>query len=204
LYLTGPDRQAMARRLIPLLTAEDYTGTLFVDDDLGPIPGALPMSLINYKGAARTPQPSILVGFANHAGDCARPDICQIDIADTELQQGQGQHGSFGRGDTHNFMAAVGPDFKSGFVDPAPVSNADLAQTLAAAAGIALPAQGKLTGRVIAEAFKGGADTPAQARTVRSDKAADGFETVLDYQEAGGRRYFDAAGMPGRVFGVSP
>ena len=204
LYLTGPDRQAMARRLIPLLTAEDYTGTLFDDDDLGPLPGALPMSLINYKGAARTPQPSILVGFANHAGDCARPDICQIDIADTELQQGQGQHGSFGRGDTHNFMAAVGPDFKSGFVDPAPVSNADLAQTLAAAAGVTLPANGKLTGRVIAEAFKGGADTPAQARTVRSDKAADGFETVLDYQEAGGRRYFDAAGMPGRVFGVSP
>ena len=204
LYLTGSDRQGLARRLIPLLTAEDYTGTLFVDDDLGPVPGALPMSLINLKGAARTPQPSIAVGFANHAGDCARPDTCQIDIADTDLQQGQGQHGSFGRGDTHNFMAAVGPDFKSGFVDPAPVSNADLAQTLAVAAGIMLPKQGKLTGRVIGEAFKGGADTPSQAKTIHSDKTADGFETVLDYQEAGGRRYFDAAGMPGRVFGVAP
>jgi arylsulfatase A-like enzyme len=204
LYLTGQDRQGLARRLIPLLTAQDYTGTLFVDDDLGPIPGALPMSLIDLKGSARTPQPSIAVGFASHAGDCARPDTCQIDIADTDLQQGQGQHGSFGRGDTHNFMAATGPDFKSGFVDPAPVSNGDLAQTLAVAAGIALPARGKLTGRVIAEAFKGGADTPSAARTIHSDKTADGFETVLDYQEAGGRRYFDAAGMPGRVFGVTP
>ena len=204
IYLTGADRQAMARRLIPLLTAQDYTATLFADDALGPIPGALPMSAINYKGDALTPQPSITIGFANHAGDCARPDTCQIDIADTELQQGQGQHGTFGRGDTHNFMAAIGPDFKTGFVDPAPVSNADIAQTLAVVAGITLPTKGKLTGRVITEAFKGGADTPFEAKVIRSDKTTDGFETVLDYQEAGGRRYFDAAGMPGRVFGVAP
>lgn len=204
IYLTGADRAGMARRLIPILTAQDYVGTLFVDDDLGPIPGALPMSAINFKGSALTPQPSILVGFANRAGDCARPDTCQIDIADTELQQGQGQHGAFGRGDTHNFMAAVGPDFKAGFVDPSPVSNADLAPTLAAAAGLTLPAHGKLTGRVISESFKGGAEVPAQVKTLHSDKTGDGFETVLDYQEAGGRRYFDAAGMPGRVFGVTP
>jgi len=203
IYLLGADRKAMAQRLIPLLTAQDYTGTLFVDDALGPIPGALPMSAINLKGGARTPQPSIAIGFANHLGDCGR-DICQIDIADTELQQGQGQHGSFGRGDTHNFMAAVGPDFKVGFIDPSPVSNADLAQTLARAAGLQLPARGKLSGRVIAEALKGGADTPFEAKAVQSDKTADGFQTVLDYQEAGGVRYFDAAGMPGRVYGVKP
>jgi len=30
------------------------------------------------------------------------------------LRQGQGMHGSFSRGDTMNFMAAIGPDFKSG------------------------------------------------------------------------------------------
>jgi arylsulfatase A-like enzyme len=204
IYLTGADPKAMARRLVPLLTAEDYTGTLFVNDELSDIPGALPMSLIGLKGSALTPQPSILVGFANRAGDCARPDTCQIDIADTDLQQGQGQHGTFGRGDTHNFMAAAGPDFKSGFLDPAPVSNADLAQTLAAATGLKLSTRGQLTGRVIAEALKDGTATPFAARAVRSDKAADGFQTVLDYQEAGGRRYFDAAGMPGRVFGVSP
>lgn len=202
IYLTGKDPKAMARRLVPLLTAEDYTGTLFVNDDLGPVPGALPMSLINLKGSARTPLPSILVGFANHAGDCARADTCQIDIADTDLQQGQGQHGSFGRGDTYNFMAAFGPDFKTGYVDRAPVSNADLAPTLAAAAGLKLPPRGRLTGRVIGEALKGGAETPFQAGTARSAKAADGFQTVLAYQEAAGRRYFDAAGMPGRVFGV--
>ena len=28
-------------------------------------------------------------------------------------------HGSFSRGDTMNFMAAIGPDFKHGYVDDA-------------------------------------------------------------------------------------
>ena len=58
--------------------------------------------------------------------------------------------------------------------------------------------------RVITEALKGGGDTPFEAKAVASDKTTDGFETVLNYQEAGGRRYFDAAGMPGRVYGVKP
>lgn len=33
-------------------------------------------------------------------------------------------HGSFSRAETMNFMAAIGPDFKNGFVDVAPVSTA--------------------------------------------------------------------------------
>ena len=33
-------------------------------------------------------------------------------------------HGSFGRVDTMNFMAAIGPDFKAGYVDALPVGNA--------------------------------------------------------------------------------
>jgi arylsulfatase A-like enzyme len=205
IYLTGKgDARAMARKIVALISAEDYAGGLFVNDDLGPIPGTLPMSLINLKGGARTPQPSIVVEFASRAGGCARADTCQILVADTDLQQGQGNHGSFGRGDTHNFMAAIGPDFKSGFVDSAPVSNADIAWTLARAAGLKLPAKGKLVGRVMSEALKGGAPAEGRAEVVRSRRAANGFMTVLDGQEAGGVRYFDAAGMPGRVLGVRP
>jgi arylsulfatase A-like enzyme len=203
IYLTGPDPKAMARRIVPLLTAQDYTGGVFVNDDLGPIPGTLPMSLINLMGDARTPRPSIVVGFASRLGDCGK-DTCQILVADTDLQQGQGQHGSFGRGDTHNFMAAVGPDFKKGFVDPAPVSNADLAPTVAQALRIGLPSKGALTGRVIWESLGKGKVPAATAKTVRSAPAPDGFQTVLEYQQAGPARYFDAAGMPGRVVGVKP
>jgi arylsulfatase A-like enzyme len=205
LYFTGKDPKGMAQQLVTLLAAQDYTGGLFVDDALGPIPGTLPLSLINLKGSARTPRPSMLVEFTSRAGDCPLADTCQILVTDTDLQEGEGNHGSFGRGDTHNFMAAAGPDFKQGFLDPAPVSNADIAWTLAKAAGLALPPpRGQLTGRVIAEALRDGPATDSQAKAVRSDPGPGGFVTVLDYQEAGGARYFDAAGMPGKVLGVKP
>ena len=44
-------------------------------------------------------------------------------------------HGSFSRGDTLNFTAAIGPDFKSGYVDALPVSNADVGATAAKLSG---------------------------------------------------------------------
>jgi arylsulfatase A-like enzyme len=204
LYLTGKDPKTMARRLIPILLAQDYTAGLFVNDDLGSIPGTLPMSAINLKGSARMPQPSIIVEFTSRAGDCARPDTCQIIVADTELQQGQGNHGSLGRGDTHNFMAAVGPDFRRGFVDPSPVSNADLAPTLAKILRLDLGGVGKLKGRVIGESLKGGAAVASVAKVARSEPAPGGFTTVLDYQQVGDTRYFDSGGAPGRVFGLKP
>jgi len=39
-------------------------------------------------------------------------------------------HGSFGRDNTLNNMAAIGPDFKGDYEDPLPVSNADIAPTV--------------------------------------------------------------------------
>jgi arylsulfatase A-like enzyme len=101
-------------------------------------------------------------------------------------------------------MAAIGPDFKSGFVDPAPVSNADWAPTLAKILGLSMPSKGKLTGRVISEALPGGSTPSFSASVVRSAKTADGFQTVLDAQTVGNEVYLDAAGMPGRVVGLRP
>jgi arylsulfatase A-like enzyme len=201
LYLPSGSK-ALARRIVSILIDEDYTGGLFVKDALGPIPGTLPMSLVGLEGAARTPQPDIVVEFRSYADACARPDTCQIEVADTELQQGQGIHGTFGRGDTHNFMAAVGPDFKAGFVDPAPVSNADLNPTLAKILGLKIAPRGQLRGRVIAESLKEGIVPMFEAKTTRSAPGANGFVTQLNYQTVAGTPYFDAAGMPGRVLGV--
>ncbi len=101
-------------------------------------------------------------------------------------------------------MAAVGPDFRKGFVSPAPVSNADWAITLARLMRIDLKAKGELTGRVMSEALKGGRPTAFKARTVRSQPAANGFLTVLNMQEAAGKPYYDAAGAPGRTVGLKP
>jgi hypothetical protein len=55
--------------------------------------------------------------------------MCAVTLADTGLQHGQGMHGSLNRANTMNFMAATGPSFKAGFVNKAPVSNADMGKT---------------------------------------------------------------------------
>jgi arylsulfatase A-like enzyme len=205
LYLPGPDARALAPRVVAFLTGQDYTGGIFVNDALGTIPGSLPMSKVGLIGSARTPQPSIVVSFRSWSTGCADPEMCGVEVADSGQQQGQGIHGAFSRADTHNFMAAIGPDFKRGFVDPAPVSNADWANTLAHIMGLQLSDNGQGRGRVMSEALADGGPPPeSRAIVVRSEPAANGFTTVLNAQEAAGKNYFDAAGMPGRTLGLKP
>lgn len=202
LYLPGRD-PALARRVVETLMRHDYVSGIFVDDRLGSIPGTLPLSSINLSGSAVTPVPSIVVNFRSWSTGCPVPTNCQVEIADTTLQQGQGMHGSFGRGDTLNFTAAVGPDFRRRFVDPAPVSNADLGATMFALLRLDPPARGRLTGRVLQEAMPGGAMIEHRAGVERSQPSSGGLVTTLRYQTAGGIRYLDAAGFDGRTLGLS-
>ena len=205
LWLFGPRRTELARRIVRALSAQDYTGALFTADDLGPPPGALPLSAVRLQGSARTPRPDIMVSFRSGLiPGCTRgPELCAYDVSDGDLQQGQGTHGSFSRADTRNMMAAVGPDFKAGFIDAAPVGNADWAPTLAHMLKLDLGGGGGLPGRVMAEALRDGPKAPGvRRRVLRSTPAANGFTTVLELQEAGGEVYGDAAGAPGRVVGL--
>lgn len=199
IYLPGGDRAQLAQRIVAFLTTQDYVGAIFTDDALGAIPGALPMSAIDYRGGAQTPQPAIVVSFRTWTTGCDAPEMCGVEIADTSLGQGAGYHGSFGRADTRNFMAAVGPDFRRGFVDRAPVSNADIAPTIAHILGFELTHRGALRGRVIDEALNGAARAPAaRSDVVTSAPAANGFRTVLHRQTVGETHYFDSAGNAGR------
>jgi hypothetical protein len=189
---------------VQFLTAQDYVAAIFVNDALGKFPGALSMSDVNLMGSARTPRPSIYVSFRSFAGECANKLQCAIGVHDTPLGTGQGSHGSLSRAETRNFMAAIGPDFKSGYADPAPVSNADIAPTLAHIAGIELPAKGKLKGRVITEALVGGANVNSAKHTIQSQPAENGARTILNFQQVGEQRYFDAAGFAGKAVGLTP
>jgi predicted AlkP superfamily pyrophosphatase or phosphodiesterase len=204
IYLPSPHAKELAGDIVRFLTTQDYVAGIFVNDALGRFPGALAMSDLNLVGAAKTPQPAIYVSFRSFAGLCPEPLQCTVGVHDTPLATGQGSHGSLSRAETRNFMAAIGPDFKAGFADPAPVSNADIAPTLAQAAGIALPSQGKLKGRAIAEALTGGAAAHVTRRSVVSDPAENGVRTILNLQQVGETRYFDAAGFMGRAVGLTP
>lgn len=202
IYLPQADAKALAPRVVDALIAQDYVSSIFVDDDLGPIPGTLPTSAIGLRGTALTPRPSIVVGFRSYATGCPEPELCSVQVSDTMLQQGQGMHGSFSRADTHNFMAAVGPDFKVGFIDPSPTSNADIGITIAHLLHLTIAPKGKLIGRVLSEGLRGGASVASTHGIIVAPAAASGFATTLLSQSAAGETYFDTAGQPGRTVGL--
>ncbi|HET7888603.1 MAG TPA: alkaline phosphatase family protein [Bradyrhizobium sp.] len=201
IYLPKSDKK-LADRTIKALLEQDYVSGIFVDDKLGRFHGTLPLSQIGLKGKAVTPTPSIVVNFRSWAQGCDEPSNCAVEVADTVLRQGQGMHGSFGRGDTLNFMAAIGPDFKTGYVDALPVNNADVGITIAQLMGLRAPGVGGLEGRVISEALPNGIVPKSSDGTVTSKPAANGLQTVVKFQRVLSHRYFDVAGFPGRTVGL--
>jgi predicted AlkP superfamily pyrophosphatase or phosphodiesterase len=201
IYLPNKDKK-LAERTVKALLEQDYVSGLFIDDELGRFPGTLPMSQLGLKGKAVTPHPAIVVNFRSWSSGCEEPLNCSVQVADTVLRQGQGMHGSFSRGDTLNFMAAIGPDFKLGYVDALPVSNADVGATAAKLMGLEQKPKGTLLGRIMTEAMPNGATPKAFAGSVKSQPSANGLRTVLNFQRVGTQRYFDAAGFPGRTLGL--
>ena len=206
----GPDARATAKRIFDNLLKAPYVGALLVNDSLlkngnpKDFAGALPMSAVNLLGSSKIPQPAIVVGFRSFVvGGCKLgPEMCAAEISDTGLHTGQGMHGSGSRADTRNFMAAIGPDFKTKFKNAAPVGNVDIAPTLAHLIGVKLTGPGTLKGRVIAEALKGGKAPKASRRVVASAKAANGFQTILNEEQVGSTRYIDSVGVRGRTVGL--
>jgi arylsulfatase A-like enzyme len=202
IYFPQDNARALAPKVVKALLAQDYTSGVFVRDDLGPIPGTLPLSTIGLKGGARTPTPSIIVNFRSETTGCDQPLFCAVTVTDGTLLQGQGHHGSFSRADTANFMAATGPAFRKNFKNDAPVSNADIAPTLAQLIGATLPPVGKLRGRVIGEALIGGKPVRSWRRDAVSNPGDGGLRTIVNLQYVGKTPYFDAAGFPGRTLGL--
>jgi hypothetical protein len=189
---------ALVKQIVAFLARQDYTGGLFVDDSYGPIPGALPSSSIRLIGSSQIPTPTIAIAFKTFPMDSKNPIMSEVEIADYPLQHGQGMHGSFGRSNTFQFMAAMGPDFKAQFADRAPVSNADIAPTLARILGLHLDSVGSLRGRVLFEALVGGPQPqPSERKVVSSDDAAARRRTILLYEQMGEQVYFDKACFTG-------
>jgi arylsulfatase A-like enzyme len=205
------DDPARAKQIYDHLLDQPYVGALFVNDALlkehsADFAGALPMSAIGLAGSADVPQPSIVVGFESFDVRTCKLGIqlCAAEMADTTLETGQGMHGSFSRADTRNFMAAAGPDFKAGFADKAPVSNADIAPTIAHILHLDLKGGGALKGRVAREALRGGKPVVVTRGWQAAMPAPNGLKTVLEYQQVGGTRYYDSGGIAGRTVGLIP
>jgi hypothetical protein len=212
LWFPEPSARAHAKAVFDQLIQQPYVSGIFVNDALmdqgnaQDFAGALRTSDVSLLGSSHVPPPSMVVNFRSYPikGCTFGALLCTAEIADTNLVAGQGMHGSFSRAETRNFMAAIGPDFKARFADPAPISNADITPTLAHILGLALPKKGELEGRVIAEALKGGGKPPMVSHKVlKSQPGLGGLQTMVEMQLVGRSRYFDAAGFAGRTVGLS-
>jgi predicted AlkP superfamily pyrophosphatase or phosphodiesterase len=193
IYVPNDDKD-MVRSIIEFLATRDYVGGLFVNEDtVGKFKGALPMRAINLVGKTVLPTPTIVVTFKVFY---LKPGDLQsaVQVSDTFLKTGQGMHGGFGRDSTFNNMAALGPDFRPG-PDPVPVSNADIAPTVAKIIGAELVSVGPLQGRVMEEALaRPGRKIAFKRLVLRSEpEPLTGRRTILEYQKADGRLYFDRA-----------
>jgi Type I phosphodiesterase / nucleotide pyrophosphatase len=201
-YLPAKDPQLL-EKIVEFLTTQDYVSGLFTDPDYGPIKGALSLSDINLKGIAVLPTPALVINFRSFTTETTNPVMNAVTLCDTALQEGQGMHGSFNRADTLNTMIAFGPDFKQHFIDAAPVSNVDLAKTLAHILKVELPVHGRLEGRILNEALIGGPENVTfEKKSMKSEPAGNGQVTTLSYQLVGETKYFDAAGFTGRSVGI--
>jgi arylsulfatase A-like enzyme len=201
-YLPVEDPQLLTK-IVEFLTTQDYVSGLFTDPEYGSVKGALTLNDIELKGIGVLPTPALVINFRSFATDSTNPLMNAITLCDTTLQEGQGMHGSFNRADTLNSMIAFGPDFKERYIDPAPVSNADVAKTLAHILKLQLPVHGTLEGRILNEALKGGPENVAfETKSMKSEPASNGEVTRLNYQQVGKTKYFDAAGFPTRSVGL--
>ncbi len=201
IYLSALDK-ALAVRVIQILSVQDYVSGLFVNSRLGVVPGTLSLAAIGMEGTALTPTPSIVVNFRSFSLGCADPTTCGVEVSDTIKQQGEGSYGSFSRADTRNVMGAVGPGFRTAYLDPAPVSNADIGKTISWLLGLKRKEKGTQVGRVLTEATPNGAMVGSRPLVIRSEQDDTELRTIVKYQTIGVTRYFDAAGYPGRTLGL--
>ncbi len=158
-----------------MLLKQDYVSGIFVNDRLGRIPGTLPMSAVGLIGSAKTPQPVDLCQFpfVLH-GLCRSVDVHGRDRR-YRAEDRPGHAWQLQPGRDPQFHGGHRTGFQSRLRDAAPISNADIAPTLAHLAGIRLPSKGRLRGRVLTEALKGGKPVTATRRTLRSDPGPGGL-----------------------------
>jgi arylsulfatase A-like enzyme len=154
------------------------------------------------------------ISVKNKSQDLVRP-VKGIMYADTgfgdSYTTGMGMHGAAGAREIHNFAAAAGPDFKRGFVDRNPTSNADVAPTITQLLG-ELPNVGPAgvyaTGRAMSEALAGKSQYAggAHAFTMRSELWLQGVEVIatLKLTRLGDRTYLDDSTVDHKPLGNSP
>jgi arylsulfatase A-like enzyme len=149
-YFYVPDHDATTvTNLVRFLQSREEFGAVFVDSRYGPLPGTLPMAMVNLENATRQNkgQPDVIVSFNWDAQQLVNG---MPGIEFESFGGNRGMHGSFSPIDVHNTLLASGPAFRSGVTIGNPTGNVDVAPTVAQLFGLAMPLA---DGRVLNEAL---------------------------------------------------
>jgi hypothetical protein len=150
-YLFVPDGNVdTVKAAVASLQTRLQFGAIFVSDRHGEIAGTLPMSLIKTESSASGRAPDIIVSFS-YDENVAVAGKSGVSYASSVNRRGD--HGSFSPTDVRISLMASGPQFKSGFSDPLPTANVDIAPTVARILGLSMP---DVQGRVLEEALRNG------------------------------------------------
>jgi hypothetical protein len=172
------------------------------------------------KGLTGPGNPAFLIGeigqvsTRNKSAELVHP-VKGLVYADSGTSQtfttGMGMHGAAGEREIHNFCAAIGPDFRRGFVDFNPTANIDVAPTITQILGL-LPNIGPggvmPAGRAMAEALTDGRHGAGGSReqTMTTDLMLQGVEAVTTIRVSwiGDELYLDGSTVEHKPLGSSP
>jgi hypothetical protein len=172
---------ARLRALVDWLRRQPWCGPVFVRDDrwAPAIDGALPISVLWDGAVGRwVPEVQFSCAWDDEPNDRGVPGHAWSVGSGVALTN----HGSLSPRDMSNLMVLTGPGVKAGFATAAPAALVDLAPTILHLLGLAPGVE--MQGRVLHEAFEGGAEP-----TVTSTTLADGPWGRLGRREAGGTGY---------------
>jgi len=183
----------ISMREIPDADNRDFTGP------------SHPAFMIGANGEVSTP---------NHSEPLLHPVkglVYEDSGASTRWSAGMGMHGAAGEREIHNFCAAIGPDFRRGFVDVNPTANTDIAPTIEQILGI-LPNAGPggiaPTGRTMTEALEDGshAAPPAHIQTLTTSLMLQGMDVISTIRvvHTAGESYLDGSSTERKPLGKSP
>ena len=112
-------------------------------------------------------------------------------ISGTAGQPAHNGHGGLNPYVTHSTLLAVGPDFAQGKVLELPAGNQDIAPTVLALEGLAMPQT--LDGRVLSEAFRETSKPPVKVSSRRFRVTTGDFCAEIDVSYAGSSKYLNQA-----------
>ncbi|MCX7123233.1 MAG: alkaline phosphatase family protein [Gammaproteobacteria bacterium] len=149
-YFYVPDHnRTLVAKLVRYLQSREEFDAIFVNDQYGILPGVFPMSLVRLLNPERR-SPAVIAG-SSYDANAVIQGFKGIEFNSSFMERGM--HGSFSPIDVHNTLVAIGPDFKTHFVDTLPTGNVDVPVTVAYLLHLKMPGT---DGRPLLEALQNG------------------------------------------------